>query len=214
MRHQFCRQTSMITGYKKSNLEMSNAKPHMSFHTNLHSCGIALFILQSRSAFMWTAVKSQPIRFQWGKNGYSLRAANCMRGAFWFAIKVQMQLIFQTINIHLETTTKCQSKRANIILKALVKRYYTFTVKLYFPPYEPIISSICDVWVTDKTKLTTVQVWLKMKTSPLSEIELWLNTAGSLIFSVKSLDCMWNGFKCFGAKFNSWLYSGSHRLIY
>lgn len=163
---------------------MSNAEPHMSFHTNLHSCGIALFILQSRSEFMWTAVKSQPKRFQWGNNGYNLRATNCMRGAFWLAIKVQMQIIFQTINIHLETTTKFQSKSANKILKALVKRYYTFAV-IYYPPYEPIISSICNVWVTEKTKLTTVQVWLKMKTNPLSEIELWLTTAGSLIFSVK-----------------------------
>lgn len=173
---------------------MSNAEPHMSFHTNLHSCGIALFILQSRSAFMWTAVKSQPIRFQWGNNGYTLRATNCMRRAFWLAIKVQVQFIFQTINIHLERTTKCQNKSANEILKSLVKRYYTFSVKPYFPPYEPIISSICDVWVTDKTKLTTVQVWLKMKTSPLSETELWLNTAGSLIiffFKIAGLYVKW-----------------------
>lgn len=188
MRCQFWRQTSTITGFKQK-VKFGDVKCRttysMSFHTNLHSCGIALFILQSRSAFMWTAVKSQPIRFQWGNNGYSLRATNCMRGAFWLAINVQMQLIFQTIIIHLETTTKCQNKSANKILKALVKRYTTFAVKLYFPPYEPIIRSICDVWVTDKTKFTTVQVWLKMQTSPLSEIELWLNTAGSLIFSVK-----------------------------
>lgn len=111
---------------------MSNAEPHMSFHTNLHSCGITLFILQSRSAFMWTAVKSQPIGFQWENNGYSLRATNRMQGAFWLAIKVQMQLIFQTINIHLETTTKCQSK-VQIKSKSSCQKILHLCYKAIFP---------------------------------------------------------------------------------
>lgn len=111
-------QTTTKTGFKQT---VTFGDVPVSFHANLHFCGIPLFTLQSRGVFMWTAIVT------WENNHCSLKAANCpnvCKELFCLAVKVQLRQQLRKPRlqtIHFETTAKCQSKSVNQSQKAPVK---------------------------------------------------------------------------------------------